>query len=651
MCGLAGILKFDGAAADVAVLQKMTLALAHRGPDGSGHWQEGPIALGHRRLAIIDLSVAANQPMWSADGGLAIVFNGEIYNYRELARWLGQRGLPCRTTSDTEVILNLYQRHGPQCLGMLRGMFAFALWDRARNRLFIARDRVGIKPLYYLRTGELFAFASEIKAIAVTGYSQLRVSREALAGFLRFLVVPQPTTIFDDVRKLEPGHYLLVTPDGEVQEHVYWTPPEPIGVAKIGAGAPPTVEAPMEAAQIAALGDTLRESVRYHMVADVPVGAFLSGGLDSSSVVSLMREEAPDAPIHAFSIGFPGQAQYDEEPYAREVAKLKQVDFHAATINETFLADLDDMTWHLDEPFAVSSAYATWYLAQYAARQMKVVLTGDGGDELFAGYQGYQNDAYLSGHAAMATAFYALVGAGTRAGIFRGASYHRLLTGLARRSGSEGLRYSEQVAQTSLHSLSLALSRDVFLPALSAWRHNLMAACYDSAQSPDRLGRKLYAEYRTRLVDEMLMKVDRMTMAHSLEARVPLLDHHVVETAFRLPSAMKLRPNADGSAESKYALKKVMTRYLPDEIVHRRKQGFDIPVRRWVEGPFLDAVRERLLSGRLRAAGLLREDGLATVLGRTRQPGHDYTGTVMALLALESWADVYQRRVGAVAWT
>ena len=646
MCGIAGILRFDGVVPDPAWLPRMTDAIAHRGPDGSGHWQEGPVALGHRRLAIIDLSAEANQPMCSTDGSLAIVFNGEIYNYRELTRELAAAGLPCRTTSDTEVILNLYRLHGPDCLPKLRGMFAFALWDRTKQRLFLARDRVGIKPLYVLRTGGVFAFASEIKAIAVTGLSRLRVDRGALAGFFRFLVVPQPESIFDDVRKLEPGRYLLVTPAGGFREETWWTPPAPIGSDDIGN------HTGDETAQIAALGQTLRESVRYHMVADVPVGAFLSGGLDSSAVVSMMRAEAPGQPIHAVSMGFPGQAKYDEEPYARQVAELKQVDFHAGTIDERFLDDLDEMAWHLDEPFAVSSAWATYYLARHAAGQMKVVLTGDGGDELFAGYQGYQNDAYTrgAGPPGLVDAMYGLVGAGARAGLFRGSASDRLLTGLARRSGSEGLRYSEQVAQNSLHALSLGLSRDVFLPALAAWRGNLMARYYDSALSPDRLGRQLYAEYKTRLVDEMLMKVDRMTMAHSLEARVPLLDHHVVESAFRLPSRLKLGRKADGSAESKYALKKVMAGYLPPDIIYRRKQGFDIPVRDWAQGPFLDAMGERLLGGHLRKAGLLREEGVRSLLARARDAAHNYASMLMALLALEAWTETYTRRVGAISW-
>ena len=389
------------------------------------------------------------------------------------------------------------------------------------------------------------------------------------------------------------------------------------------------------------------------MVADVPVGAFLSGGLDSSAVVALMRNEAPDQAIHAFSIGFPGQAQYDEEPYARQVAELKQVDFplrhyrravsrrlrgHGVAPRRAFrrqlgLRDLVSREAR-GEP---DEGRADRRRRRRALRRLPGVPERCVPSR--AGFAGRQSRLC-----------YALVSAGARTGIFRGRLFDRLLTGLARRAGSEGLRYSEQVAQNSLHSLRMALSRDVFLPALSAWGRNLLAVYYDSAPSPDRLGRKLYAEYKTRLVDEMLMKVDRMTMAHSLEARVPLLDHHVVESAFRLSSAMKLRTGSGGSAESKYALKKVMEPYLPADIIYRRKHGFDMPVQDWSQGQFLEAMRERLLSGHLRKAGIVHEAGVQKLLDRVRDTHHSYTGTVMVLLALETWADVYSRRVGAISW-
>jgi asparagine synthase (glutamine-hydrolysing) len=639
MCGIAGILNFDGEPVDRSVLSAMTDAIAHRGPDSEGHWFRDGVGLGHRRLSIIDLSTEANQPMVSSDGNTVIVFNGEIYNYRELAKELELKGAPCRTHSDTEVILNLYRIYGTSCLAHLRGMFAFAIWDSSQKRMFVARDRVGIKPFYYLLSQKTFVFGSEVKAIAVSGYSSLKVNLNAVAGFLRFLVVPQPDSIFTDIKKLEPGHYLVITQNGVISDNVYWIPP----------GSQAQHGSQSEEDAVSALDEVLNTSVRYHMVADVPVSAFLSGGLDSSSVVSLMREQAPQQEIDAFSITFPGQAEYDEDKYAREVARLKNITYHPGTIDTSFIDDLDRMAWHLDEPFAVSSAYATYYLAKNASKQAKVVLTGDGGDELFAGYQGYANNAYQD-NALMSQ----VLAAGYRTSYLlanytgmRNGTFNKILTGLRRRSGSEGLRYSEQVAQSSLLAMGIVLKQDAFLQCLNAWEENLTAHYYNDLQVEDKLQKKLYAEFKTRLVDEMLMKVDRMTMAHSLEARVPLLDHHVVEFAFRQPSEMKLRVTDQGSV-SKYILKQTMEKYLPREIIYRRKQGFDIPVDDWLKGNFLNLIKEKVLGGNLCKSGLIERDGVEKLIKLHVDSSDNFTSMLMLLLAFESWIDVYQNRVGNI---
>jgi asparagine synthase (glutamine-hydrolysing) len=362
-----------------------------------------------------------------------------------------------------------------------------------------------------------------------------------------------------------------------------------------------------------------------------------------------MREQAQDRALDTFSITFPGQAEFDEDRYARQVAGLKGLGYHVDTIDENFLDDFDTIAWHLDEPFAVSSAFATYYLARHAAKKTKVVLTGDGGDELFAGYEGYKNNHYLKGAALswpvdrvfrLVFASARLTGSGDR-------SMNRLLNGLRRRSGSEGLRYSEQIAQNSLLASSLAFSQDVFNSSLSAWKSNLVARYYDEMPSRGRLFRKLYAEYKTRLVDEMLMKVDRMTMAHSLEARVPLLDHKVVEFAFGVPSDLKLHKDAEGY-QSKYILKKAMGAYLPHDIIYRKKQGFNIPVRHWLEGDFLETIRDKILNGHLRDWGLIDQRGvLELIKGQSEGQPHN-SNILMILLAFESWADVYQSRIGGI---
>ena len=640
MCGIAGILNFDGAPVDRNVLAAMTDMIVHRGPDSEGHWLNGAVGLGHRRLSIIDLSREADQPMISSDGKAVIVFNGEIYNYRELARELAAKGAGCRTHSDTEVILNLYRLYGADCLSRLRGMFAFAIWDNSLRSLFVARDRVGIKPFYYLHSGKAFVFGSEIKAVAASGLSSLKVDLNAVAGFLRFLVVPQPDSIFEDIKKLEPGHYLTISSQGVVADNTYWMPPESGG----------SQSHREEKDRIADLDEVLNTSVRYHMIADVPVGAFLSGGLDSSTVVSLMREQgAPDAQIDAFSITFPGQGEYDEGQYAREVARLKNVNFHTDTINAGFMDDLDRMAWHLDEPFAVSSAYATYYLAKSAAKHTKVVLTGDGGDELFAGYDGYKNNAYQSNAhvSGFLGACYEITRAISKLTGLNNSALNKALTGFRRRSGSEGLRYSEQVAQTSLRTVGSLLNHDVLLRCLRVWEGNLMARYYDEIPTLDNLQKKLYAEFRTRLVDEMLMKVDRMTMAHSLEARVPLLDHEVVEFAFMQPPDMKLRSVGEDKV-TKYILKKTMEKYLPADIIYRRKQGFDIPVGDWLKEGLLRVVGEKILCGNLCKWGVVERSGLEKMIKEQSSSGSNYNNMLMVVLAFESWIDSYQSRIGSI---
>jgi asparagine synthase (glutamine-hydrolysing) len=641
MCGIAGVIEFDGRAAESGVIRTMTDVIAHRGPDSQGHWTEGPVALGHRRLSIIDLSDSARQPMTSADGTCVIVFNGEIYNYRELATLLQQSGYRLATHSDTEVILGMYQRYGVACLGHLRGMFAFAIWDRGARRLFVARDRVGIKPLYYYHASDRFVFASELKGVVASGASQRTVNLDALFQYMRFLVVPQPASIFRDVHKLDPGSYLLIGADGTFQKAAYWD------VAVVGSR-PASLG---EAECIEQFESTFRESVRYHLVADVPVGAFLSGGLDSSSVVTMMRQIAPAQRIATFSTVFPSIPEYDEDAYARKVASLMGTDHSVDAFKESFLDEFDRIIWYLDEPFAVSSAYALYYLAKAAARETKVVLTGDGGDELFAGYEGYKNDAYRLAHRRGRYLLAAVYGAALAADrIIRTGNrrVQRWLAGLARRVGSEGLRYSEQVAQSSLYAMSQVLNSDIFLAGLSAWQRNLMARYYDDLETDDRLERKLYAEYKTRLVDEMLMKVDRMTMAHALEARVPLLDHKVVELAFQTPTRMKLR-TVNGERVGKYVFKKVMERYLPNDIIYRRKQGFNIPLRHWMQGRFLDKIEARVLEGTLMKSGMLHRKGTEALIRKRDSDGHAHFNMLMLLYSFEAWAGAYESRFGNIS--
>ncbi len=640
MCGIAGILSYRGGSVRPDTIRRMTDIIAHRGPDSEGVWTDGNVGLGHRRLSIIDLSEQAVQPMISEDRSAVITFNGEIYNYRELTRTLESRGVTFSTRSDTEVILKLYKAYGHGCVDHLRGMFAFAIWDRRKKELFLARDRVGIKPLYYLNAGGKFVFGSEIKAVLASGQSSRKLNRHAFFQYMRFLVVPQPDTVFEDVLKLEPGVYMIVDNRGGIRKSTYYS----VNVSA-GAHSPLT-----EQVYVERLDHLLRESIGYHMVADVPIGAFLSGGLDSSGVVAMMRRNAPDQAIKTFSIEFPRFPDFDEGKYARAVAADQGTDHTAGQFGESFLDDFDSIAWHLDEPFAVSSAFASFYLARTAAEKTKVVLTGDGGDELFAGYEGYKNERYRSPSVLvrklLGMTYHALLFSETLAKS-RNIGVYRSLVRLCTRIGSEGLRYSQQVAQSGLYPMMLALDRGLFLESLRDWPTNLMARYYDASGSVDELGRKLYCEYKTRLVDEMLMKVDRMTMAHSLEARVPLLDHNVVDYAFSLPTALKLHPTERG-LEGKYVLKRVMENYLPREIVYRNKQGFNIPIRPWLQGAFLERVRERVVDGYLVKNRILDSAGVARIFANVGDPNVNYTGMLMLLLAFETWVSVYSEKFGAI---
>lgn len=639
MCGIAGILHFRRGVLDTSKVKIMTDLLAHRGPDSEGIWHEGPIVLGHRRLSIIDLNKRADQPMVSDDGKFTITYNGEIYNYKELSKHLESKGSICRTSSDTEVILRLYQLYGYKCLEFLRGMYALAIWDSNKQQLFVARDRVGIKPLYFLRSKDHFVFASEIKAIVASGYSKRKINYDGVAQYFRFLVVPQPDTIFTDIKKLEPGHYLLAGSDGSICIEPYWKLEDHITESYNYS----------QKEQIEKLGELLTESVKYHMVADVPVSAFLSGGLDSSAVVSLMRDIYPQLDISTFATVFPGDGEYDEGAFASKVSTLKRTKHEINTIDEKFLVDFDKICWHLDEPFAISSAYATYYLAKSASHKAKVVLTGDGGDELFAGYTGYTNDTYLHQFPlnSLIKNCYGLLLHSTKFTKTNDRLFRRLLIGLRIRIGTEGLRYSEQIAQNSFHAMGLLFSPDFFTHCLSSWDKNLAASYYDSLASTDKLTKKLFAESKTRLVDEMLMKVDRMTMAHSLEARVPLLDHKIVEYAFKIPADLKLHHSTEGTT-TKFILKKAMEKHLPKDIIYRKKQGFNIPTREWLHGEFLDTIAGQLQEGLLVKEGLITREGIELLTNQQKRSEHNHSNMLMSLLAFETWANSYKTRLGSL---
>jgi asparagine synthase (glutamine-hydrolysing) len=600
MCGIGGIVGLNGSPPDAERVRRINDALFHRGPDDEGYLLEGPVGLAMRRLSIIDLTTG-QQPIHNEDKTVSVVFNGEIYNYRELTRELVRKGHRFSTTSDTEVLVHLYEESGERCVDRLRGMFAFALWDRERQVLFLARDRLGIKPLYYADTPQGFVFASELKAVAQHPEVSRQVSRSALAAYLQYGYVPEPLSILDGVRKLPPGHTLTVQGGRAGRPSRYWDP----GTSFRNAKGPAREE---EAAE--ALWAHLQSAVSSHLLSDVPVGAFLSGGVDSSTVVAIMAQAA-GVPITTFSVGF-REARYNELPYARRVAQWFGTKHHELLVEPADLAVLEAVLAGLDEPFADPSTIPTYLVSRLARRHVKVVLSGDGGDELFAGY-----DRYLVDHRRRHL--------GLLGDLRLGRGLRALSAGLP--EGAPGKNYLYNLSlprmERYLDSIALFPARalgDFLEAAPGPGAESPFAAALGAGEDLDPLSRIQDFDLRTYLPGDILTKVDRMSMANSLEARVPLLDHPLVEFACGLPPRLRLR-----SGETKHLLKRVLRGRLPEEVVNRPKQGFAVPLEVWfaerLPGFFQDQLGDggRLASVGVRPSAVRR---LLEAFTRSRRPDH-----------------------------
>jgi asparagine synthase (glutamine-hydrolysing) len=615
MCGIYGVVAAEGHElghpdALGRVLGAMDAAIAHRGPDDSGTYVDDRCGMGMRRLSIIDLD-GGRQPIANEDGTVWVVFNGEIYNYRALRRDLTARGHRFATRSDTEVLVHLYEERGPALVELLDGMFGAAIWDRRRERLLILRDRLGIKPLYYAVTPRSLVFGSELKALMAHPDTPRALSTSALSHYLSFGVTPADEAMLDGVRKLLPGH-LLVYRRGRVEVRRYWDlQPSPRQID------------PEAAAR--EVRYRVREAVRSHLVADVPVGAFLSGGIDSATVVGTMVELG--ARPKTFSIGF-DDPQFDELAWARLVARRFDTDHHELVVRPDAWSLAEELVWFLDEPFADVSAIPTYLVAKLAAAEVKVVLSGDGGDELFAGYDRYPLAL------AEARRFDRLPAVARRA--------LGLLSALLpdRAPGKHWLRHASLPARLRFidgESLFPAdLKRRLRGPALAgldatADPPEARARLYERAPG-DALGRLLYLDTMTYLPLDILTKVDRMTMAHSLEARPPLVDHHLVEAVFSMPSSLKL---ADGSPKA--VLKRAVADLLPPEITTRPKWGFGVPIRRWFRGPLSEPVVALLTDERTRTRGHLDPRFVRALCDEHRAGRRDQSVRMWGLVMLELW--------------
>jgi asparagine synthase (glutamine-hydrolysing) len=622
MCGISGLVYADPAhPVDRALVRRLTTILSHRGPDADGFFWGAGAALGHRRLSIIDLSTG-DQPIYNEDGSKVVVFNGEIYNFRELRAELEQRGHRFTTASDTEVIVHAWEEYGDACARRFRGMFAVAVWDLRRRRLLLARDRVGKKPLYYVHDGERLLFASELKALLCDPSVKRILSAEAISDYLTFGAVPAPRTVYRGIQQLPPAHY-LVWENGRIRTTEYWDLeyPEP---------RPAT-----EAGRLEEFEAVFAEAVRLRMVADVPLGAFLSGGVDSTAVVATMAAQA-SRPVATTTISF-RDTRFDESVHARAVAQAVGTDHHAVTV-EAHAADiLPRLVWHLDEPFADSSALPSFYVARAARQRVTVALSGDGGDEVFAGYEWRYGLNLLEGRVRrfIPGAFRRGV-LGPLAEVWPKAD--RLPRPLRWKFFLRNLSLGAE--QAYFHDMSLftpsdkrALLSDGFRLELNGYDpYPAFRRHFDRVQKVDPLNRLLYVDLKTWLPNDILVKMDRMAMANSLEVRSPLLDHKVIEFAASLPPDFKYRKGM-----SKYLLKRYAERLAPASAIHRPKMGFSIPLAAWLRGELRATGEELLLSERALARAYFRAEQVRMMWRRHQEGVRDHSHHLWALMMLELW--------------
>lgn len=621
MCGIAGIvgeLKADGA--DIAAMMH---ALRHRGPDGEGIEGDAHCVLGHRRLSIIDLE-GGRQPLHNEARTIFLVCNGEIYNYQALRAELEQSGHRFLTHSDCEVIIALYERHGDKLLDRLRGMFAFALWDAPRQRLLVARDHLGQKPLYYAAQGRRFAFASEIKGLLALDPTLRQLDLEALDQYLALRLIAPPLSMYRGITKLPPGHCLTVEPGKAPVLRRYWD-------LKFE----PKIES-SEEALLEELEETLIEALRLHLVSDVPVGAFLSGGLDSSLLVALLVERLKVRDLPTFTVGLPYR-QFDEAPHALKVAERYRTEHHALTVRPSLRALLPDLVYHLDEPSDPLSL-CTWYVAELARRHVKVVIGGDGGDELFGGYDRYYGNVYAG--------YYGRIPAMLRRGLlgpaltllpasgwYKGIEHqlkwlHRLsfLEGSARYAASLTYFYFDAEHRRQLYTPS---TREA-LQGVEAER--ALRAPYDALKSADPIDHMLYADSQVRLPDHPVMISDRMTMAHGLEERSPFMDHKLAEFAARIPSSYKVR-----GRNLRYLQRKLAARYLPPEILTRSKQGFSSALPYILREEYRALYHDYLERSELVRTGILEGGVVRTLLGEHLAGRVDHGNRLWLLINSEIW--------------
>ena len=623
MCGIAGFVESSDVRtplskeAAYALAHDMCAAIRHRGPDDEGILVEPGMAIGMRRLSIIDVSTG-HQPIHNEDGNVSIVFNGEIYNFQALRRELESAGHRFYTATDTEVIVHAYEQWGTEAIAKLRGMFGLALWDRRTRTMVVARDRVGIKPLHFANVGGRLYFGSEIKSLLCAPDLPRDLNPDALDHYLSFLYAPRDASFFTHIRKLPPGH-LLTWRDGRLTIAPYWRP----GTGETFRGT--------EADAVDELKRVLMDAVRLHLISDVPLGAFLSGGIDSSLVVALMSRVS-GARVKTFSIGF-DQPQYDELRFARQVAEQYDTDHHEDVVTPDGIAILDTLVSHFDEPFGDPSAIPTWYVSQLAAKHVTVTLSGDGGDELFGGYDRYVQDPRVAAIDRYAPPAIRRVAGLVSSRLPHGAKGKRFLSHLA---ATERGRYVDAVGFFNADDKGGLYSDNLRARLSEVNPERRVMTIFDRYATLPWASQMMRFDIETYLPEDILTKVDRTSMAHSIESRVPLLDNDVIDFALTLPAAMKIK-----RGRRKHVLKDVAAQFLPAGLIDRPKQGFGVPLDVWFRGSLRELFADTLLSPRALQRGYFDPAFVRRVVHEHVSGTRDHAFRLWQLVVLERWHQQY----------
>ena len=617
MCGIAGFFHFQPREEDFEPLvTRMIDQVKYRGPDAGATYTDDQVALGHRRLSIIDLSEGAHQPMCNPDGTIWIVFNGEIYNFPELRKEFEAENYPFKTQSDTEVLLALYQKYGTNMLEKVNGMFAFAIYDTNIKQLFLARDRIGKKPLYYYRDSERFMFASEMKSILADTTVPREIEPSSVDLYFSFIFVPAPYTILKNIYKLLPGHYMVVNPDG-MQTHRYWD-----------VDYEPITDLENRDKYEDELYGLIHDAVKRRLISDVPLGAFLSGGVDSSSVVGMMSI-INDIPVKTFTIGYE-EADYSEAPDARFVAEHFKTTHEELTVKPASVDIFSDLVWHFDEPFGDASAVSTYYVSKMARDYVTVVLSGDGGDELFAGYRRYQRIGQFEK--------YKMIPDWSRKLLLNPIAQSLPLNFPGRNRAVDMANDPEQRKNLGVYPY---IKHQLYSSGMRSDLKNFEISYelfpqLQKLEGLHPLSKQQYLDIKLYLPDDIMVKVDKMSMACSLETRAPLLDYTIAEFSAKLPPEWQME-----GTNGKAFLKKVLKRYVPERVFTKPKQGFDIPKKHWFKNELRDYTRDILLSDAARQRGYLKYDLVEKVLKDHDSGAKNYHVWIWNLLNFELWHQAF----------